>query len=665
MLDIRHNKLKQTVDDKKMLEAFFKEDRFQGPGSEIEDTRLGEVIEKAQKKLLDMQADERFWDGKIYDTPGLTAQFILYMHFMDNVDEEREKKAVNYLLNIQNESGSWRIYKGDNGSLSYTIHCYFALKVAGIDPDHPQMAKAREYILNNGGLEKASVETRFILALFGVGSWNSVVPVPLHLILLGKWFALSMWNMAYWIRVTLVPMGILYTRKYTKYLGADLDELWLNIKHRNRYTCPTPAPFFSLRNLFFQGSKVLKAVYPLLPKKRVMEKAINWVLKHQDESGDWGGIYPPMIYGSMMLKAVAGFDNDHPRVKKAREAIERLQAFEDDGESLIQQSCSSPIWDTSWSIIALERSGFSTDDPAIKNSTQWLYDKQIRVEGDWKVHAPDAKPGMWAFQHYNDYYPDVDDTAVVLMSLLHTLKDEAPERLQAFQAGVDWLFHMQNPDGGWAAFERKINGQIFKHIPLNDLYNYTDESTPELTGRILELFGKMGMSKDTPCIKKAVRSLQRQQEDFGSWHGKWGVHYIYGAFGVMRGLAAIGYDMNEPWVRKCVDWLMDIQQPDGGWGESCRAYDGPEFYGKGISTPSQTAWAVLSLISAGEKDSEAVEKGIRWLVDHQEENGEWIEEEFTGTGFPRAFYLRYDLYRIYFPLLALAEYAYEQKDGVS
>ena len=219
MLDIRHNKLKQTVDDKKMLEAFFKEDRFQGPGSEIEDTRLGEVIEKAQKKLLDMQADERFWDGKIYDTPGLTAQFILYMHFMDNVDEEREKKAVNYLLNIQNESGSWRIYKGDNGSLSYTIHCYFALKVAGIDPDHPQMAKAREYILNNGGLEKASVETRFILALFGVGSWNSVVPVPLHLILLGKWFALSMWNMAYWIRVTLVPMGILYTRKIHEISG--------------------------------------------------------------------------------------------------------------------------------------------------------------------------------------------------------------------------------------------------------------------------------------------------------------------------------------------------------------------------------------------------------------------------------------------------------------
>lgn len=621
----------------------------------ITDSKINTATKKAIKHLLKMRKNDTYWDGKIEDTPALTGQYILYMHYMDMVDEEKQEKCVNYLLNIQNENGSWRIYYGDNGDLSYTIHCYFALKVAGVDPDIPAMKKAREYIRKNGGAEKGNVETRFLLALFGKSSWKRVVPIPLHVVMLGKWFPLSMWNMAYWIRVTLLSMGILYYLKPVKDLGeyCDIDELWLDTDMKKKYTCPKPIKFFSLGNVFYQGSKLIKWVIKFLPKKKILKRALTWVLEHQDDSGDWGGIYPPMMYGSFMLKEM-GYTNDSEVIVKAKQAIERFHYVTED--EIMQMSCVSPIWDTAWAILALHRAGMPYDDSVIQKAKDWLYSKQIWREGDWKVHAPDAKPGMWAFQHYNDYYPDTDDTAVVLMALQEAVKSGKEKEIQGFKAGCDWLYHMQNPDGGWAAFERKIDKEILMKIPLNDLDNYIDPSTPELTGRILELFGRLGFSTDTPFIQKAVDSLKEQQEEHGSWHGKWGVHYIYGAFGVLRGLGAIGYNMKEDWVQKCVHWLFSIQNPDGGWGESCMAYEGKEYYGKGNSTASQTAWAILSLLAAGEKDSEAVKRGVDWLLKNQQKNGEWLEEEFTGTGFPRAFYLRYDLYRIYFPLLALAEY---------
>lgn len=620
------------------------------------DSKIASAVKTAQNHLLQHKKQDTYWDGKIEDTPGLTAQYILYMHYMDMLDLEKQQKCVNYLLRIQNQNGSWRIYHGDNGNLSYTIHCYFALKVAGIDKDHPQMVKAREYILANGGLEKGNVETRFLLALFGKTSWKRAVPIPLGIVMLGKWFPFSMWNMAYWIRVTLVSMGILNYLKPVRNPGSycDVEELWINHKLKKKYTCPKQIKFWSLENFFFFCTRVIRQFMKITPKKRRIKKALNWVLAHQDDSGDWGGIYPPMMYGSFMLKEM-GFQNDHPVIIKAKEAIERFHWVTED--EIMQMSCVSPIWDTAWAMLALTRAGMSVDDKTIQKAKEWLYSKQIWREGDWIVHAPDAKPGMWAFQLYNDFYPDTDDTAVVLMALLETLKDGKPEEMKGFKAGCDWLFHMQNPDGGWAAFERKIDKKILLRIPLNDLDNYIDPSTPELTGRILELFGRLGFTTETPFIQKAVDSLKMQQEPHGSWHGKWGVHYIYGAFGVLRGLGAIGYNMKEDWVQKCVHWIKDIQNADGGWGESCNAYNGPKFYGKGNSAASQTGWAILSLLAAGEKDSPAVKKGIEWLLKTQQENGEWLEEEFTGTGFPRAFYLRYDLYRLYFPLLALAEYA--------
>jgi squalene-hopene/tetraprenyl-beta-curcumene cyclase len=618
-------------------------------------TKLKSSIESASKMLLSHLKNDTYWDGKIEDTPALTAQYIMYMHYMDMVDLEKQRKCVNYLFNIQNPNGAWRIYAGDEGNLSYSIHCYFGLKLAGVDINHPKMVKAREYILANGGLDKGNVETRFLLALFGKSSWKRAVPVPLHIVMLGKWFPVSMWNMAYWIRITLVSMGILYHLKPVRNPGSfcDLDELWIDIKVREKYTCPRPIKFFSKANVFYQASKAAKLLVKILPKKRILKKALKWVLEHQDSSGDWGGIYPPMMYSSFMLKEM-GYKNNDPVVVKAKEAIERFQHHE--GDEIMQSSCTSPIWDTAWAIIALLNAGFDKEDPAIKASVDWLYSKQIWIEGDWKVHAPDAKPGMWAFQHYNDYYPDTDDTAVVLMALKHTFAGEDGERSRAYKAGCDWLYNMQNNDGGWAAFERNIDSKLLPMIPLNDLDNYVDPSTPELTGRVLELYGRLGFSTSEPFIAKAVESLKTQQEEHGSWHGKWGVHYIYGAFGVLRGLGAIGYDMKEPWVRKCVDWFYSIQNEDGGWGESCKAYEEEKFFGKGKSVASQSAWAILSLLAAGEKDDPRVKKGIDWLISNQKPNGEWDEDTFTGTGFPKAFYLRYDLYRIYFPLLALAEY---------
>jgi squalene-hopene/tetraprenyl-beta-curcumene cyclase len=611
------------------------------------------AIEKAKEALLRHRKPEGYWDGDVYDTPGLTAQYILYMHFMDMVDKEKERKCVNYLLRIQNPNGSWRIYYGDEGILSYSIQAYFALKVAGIPADHPQMIKAKNYILSQGGAEKANMETRFILALFGKSSWNRAVPIPLRILMTPSWFPFSMYNMAYWIRVTMTSMGIIYYKQPVKDLGkhTDIDELWLDVSQKEVYSCPKKVDTFSISNLIYLATIPLKWLMKKLPHDDIVERAMRWVREHQDKSGDWGGILPPMIYASYAWK-IMGYSNDYPLIAKAKEAIERFHIETED--EIIQMSCVSPVWDTVWSVLALRSAGMPEDDPILKKAMNWIYSKQIFVEGDWKIHAPKAKPGMWAFQHYNDYYPDVDDSAVALMALLPTIKDQ--NKKEKYRAGVEWLYNMQNDDGGWAAFERNIDKRwVWDRVPLNDLDNFVDESTPELTGRILELFGRLGLTTKWKFIRKAVYELKRDQEATGSWKGKWGVNHIYGAFGVLRGLSAIGYDMSEPWVQKCVKWLQEIQKEDGSWGESCKSYESDEWLGRGNSTASQTAWGILSLLSSGVRD-EKVKKAVQWLLKTQLENGEWKEDEFTATGFPNAFYLRYDFYRIYFPLMALSEY---------
>jgi squalene-hopene/tetraprenyl-beta-curcumene cyclase len=388
-----------------------------------------------------------------------------------------------------------------------------------------------------------------------------------------------------------------------------------------------------------------------------LRKAKDWILDHQDESGDWGGIYPPVMYNLLALPML-GIAKDDPRIRRAWAALDRFMIYHPENDGLHMQACVSPVWDTAWSVVALSESGVDTSSTDIQRATDWLYSRQILREGDWAVKNPDALPGGWCFQFYNDFYPDLDDTAVVLYALLWGggFKPGKCLRSEQLRVGLEWLLSMQNNDGGWAAFETKVDKTLVNHIPFNDLDNMLDPSTADVTGHILETLGHMGFTREFKPVARGIKFIKRLQEKDGSWWGRWGVNYIYGTHGVLCGLAQVGEDMTQPYIRKAVEWLYSVQQADGAWGEDCESYRHRELAGKGEATPSQTAWALMALIAAGEANDPRVAKGVQWLIDNQQAGGGWHESRFTGTGFPNAFYLNYHFYREYFPLMALARY---------
>jgi squalene-hopene/tetraprenyl-beta-curcumene cyclase len=548
-------------------------------------------------------------------------------------------------------------YKGP-GHLGNTIEAYFALKLTGYPSSHPALVKARDFILANGGVAQAQVFTRIFLAYFGQFPWRGVPAVPVELILLPNWFPLNIYEMSSWARGTVVPLSMILSNPPSIRIPNEcgVAELWKEPPDRSNLAFPRSSQLISWENFFINVDRVLQFLgrSPVKPlRRRALRKAERWVLDHQDVNGGWGGIQPAMLNSVMALHSL-GYPHDHPAMVKGIQAIEDF--LMETGGHLLFQPCVSPVWDTVWAVKALLDSGFPNNHPALVQAADWIIDQQIFKTGDWQVKNPDLEPGGWAFEFANDWYPDVDDSAVILYTLKRVQGLDEKKKDRALVRGLNWTLGMQSRNGGWGAFDTDNILDLWNQMPFGDMKAMIDPPTADLAGRLLEMMGTFGYDTEFGRARRALRFLQEDQEADGSWWGRWGVNYIYGTWSVLMGLRAIGEDLNRPYVRRAISWLKERQNPDGGWGEDCLSYWDQSKAGKGDSTPSQTAWAVLGLLAGEDELSPAVLRGVQYLLTLQEIAGSWPEDLFTGAGFPRHFYLRYYGYRNYFPLMALGQF---------
>ncbi len=616
------------------------------------------AIARAQRYFLREQKPAGYWYYPLEANATMDAEYIFFNHFMGRVDMQKHRRLCEHLLAVQSEDGSWPLFYKGPGHLGNTIEAYFALKLTGYPADHAALIKAREFILAAGGLAKAQVFTRIFLAYFGQFPWRGVPALPVELVLLPPWFPINIYAMSSWARGTVVPLSIILARQPSLTIppAQGVAELWKDPPERADLSFPRPARALSWENFFIVLDKVLKLLgkSPVKPlRRRALRKAERWVLDHQDVNGGWGGIQPAMLNSVMALHSL-GYADDHPAVAKGIQAIEDF--LMEAGGHLFFQPCVSPVWDTVWVIKALIDSGLPPDHPAILKGANWLIDQQILRPGDWQIKNPHLDPGGWAFEFANDWYPDVDDSAVILFTLKRVMGLEEHKKDHALARGLQWTLGMQSKNGGWGAFDTDNTLDLWNQIPFGDMKAMIDPPTADLTGRVLELMGTFGYDGDMRQAKRALKFIRETQEPDGSWWGRWGVNYIYGTWSVLAGLRAIGENLEQDYIRRAVTWLKDRQNPDGGWGESCLSYWDRNQAGKGDSTPSQTAWAILGLLAGEEGTSQAVVRGIAYLLAQQESAGSWPEDLFTGTGFPRHFYLRYYGYRNYFPLMALGQF---------
>src|SRR5262245_679947 len=627
-------------------------------------TDLNSAIARAQARLLAGQAADGSWVGELEADTTITAEYLLLGHLLDRVNREREAKAVNFLRRQQRPDGGFSLFAGGPTNLSATIKAYFAMKMTGVPTDDPAMVRAREQILELGGPVKANVFTKIQLALFGEYDWNGVPAMPVEIMLLPPpFFLFNIYEVSYWSRTVIVPLLIIMDRKPVKWLppALSLDELWPVPRDRASLRFPRmPAPF-SWRNLFWKNLfiaaddalKIWERFSPRPLRKRAIEAARLWLEERMAVSGGLGGIYPAMVNSILALR-VLGYPDDHPLIRGQLKEIEALAI--ETPEEIRYQPCVSPVWDTALAVNALVESGIEPDQPALRRAAEWLLDRQILVPGDWQVKRPYVQPGGWPFQFANDYYPDLDDTGMALMALEKVRGLDADRVRLAKERGLGWFLGMQGQDGGWASFDADNNRIYLNNIPFADHGALLDPSTEDLTGRGLELLGTCGHGPHFEPAQRAIDFVRRTQRHDGPWFGRWGVNYIYGTWSVMRGLQAIGEDLQHEYVQRAVRWLERTQNRDGGWGETCESYDRPELAGRGPSTPSQTAWALLSLLAAGRTRGPVVERGIQHLIATQREDGTWDDQYWNGTGFPRVFMLKYHLYAQYFPLWALGVY---------
>jgi squalene-hopene/tetraprenyl-beta-curcumene cyclase len=617
--------------------------------------KLDHTINRSQEYFRREQHATGYWHRPLEANATMDAEYIFFMHFMGRVNAERQERIAAHLLATQLEDGSWALYPDAPGHLSNTIEAYFALKLAGRPASLPALEKARRFILERGGAAKAGVFTRIFLAYFGQFPWDGVPSMPAELILLPHWFPINIYEMSSWARGTVVPLlGLLAKRPFIR-IPEDrgVAELFQRPPTPADYAFRRSADAFSWHNFFLVVDKTLKVLgrIPVAPlRARALAAAGDWILAHQDVNGGWGGIQPAMVNSVMALRAL-GYADDHPAVAKGIQAIEDFVIEE--GDDLFFQPCVSPTWDTALAAKALLDSGTPNDDPALQRAAEWLLENQIFKGGDWQVKNPDLEPGGWAFEFANDWYPDTDDTAVILMVLRRIAMTDERHKAHAIQRGMNWTLGMQSRNGGWGAFDTDNLRELFNKIPFADMEAMLDQPTADLTGRHLELMGEYGYDLEMRRAKRALAFIRRTQEPDGSWWGRWGVNYIYGTWSVLSGLRAIGEDLRQPYVRRAVAWLKSRQNDDGGWGETCDSYFDPSLAGRGPSTASQTAWALLGLLAGEDELSPELVRGIDYLTRGQQRDGTWDELHFTGTGFPRHFYLRYYMYRNYFPLMAL------------
>ena len=633
-------------------------------------TAVREAIARAHSHLLSRQAADGHWVGELEADVSITAESLLFNHLIDRVKPDQERRAVRYLRRRQNPEGGWSHYEAGATDLSATIKAYFAMKMAGVPVDDPAMARARDRIRAMGGPVKANVFTKILLALFGEYDWNGVPGMPVEIMLLPPpFFLFNIYEVSYWSRTVIVPLLVILDRKPVTWLAPErgLDELWpMPREDASLRFSRVPQPF-SWRGLFWKsffiavddGIKIWERFSPRPLRKRAIAAARLWLEERLAVPGGLGGIFPAMAHSVLALRLL-GYPDDHPLVLGQLKEIEAFAV--ERGDEVSYQPCVSPVWDTCLTVNALVESGLAPDHPALVKAGEWMLDNQVLVPGDWQVKRPHVQPGGWAFQYSNPYYPDLDDTAVVLMALEKTRGLDPDRARLAKERGLGWLLGMQNEDGGWASFDADNDRLYLNNIPFADHGALLDPSTEDLTGRGLELLGTLGYTAEFEPAQRALQFLRRTQRDDGPWYGRWGVNYIYGTWSVLRGLRAIGVDPRHDMVQRAVRWLERRQNEDGGWGESCDSYQRPDVAGFGESTPSHTAWALLGLMAAGRTSGPVVERGIAYLLRTQREDGVWEDPLWNGTGFPRVFYLKYHLYAKYFPLWALGVYC-QARDG--
>jgi squalene-hopene/tetraprenyl-beta-curcumene cyclase len=615
--------------------------------------RIEKAIRNTTQLFLETQYEEGYWWAELESNVSITSEYIMLYYLLGRSNPERERGMVRYLLNQQRSDGSWGLYYGDDGNLSTTIEAYFALKLAGENPQSHHLLKAKEYILSQGGIDASRVFTKIWLALFGQYDWDKVTSMPVELVLLPAHFHFNIYEFSSWARATAVPLSIVLNIRPKFDLPPDksIPELYVT----DCWTAPQKRFASYTHKLFFLFDRIAKYFErnPLHSlRNRAIRAAETWILEHQEESGDWGGIQPPMIYCILALHYL-GYPLDHPAITKGLSAIEDFCIEDEHGRRM--QSCVSPVWDTALNALALLEAGLPPDHPALKRAASWLVSQQIMTGGDWQVKNC-CTPGGWAFEFVNTQYPDVDDSAVVLTTLHRLSSDHSNGVESAKQKGMEWVLNMQSNSGGWAAFDRNNDMVILNRIPFADHGAMVDYPTADVSGRVLEAMGYLGFDKSHPQAAKGIQFLRELQEPDGCWWGRWGVNYIYGTWGVLRGLISIGENPKAPWIQAAVKWLKEHQNDDGGWGETCESYANPELRGQGPSTPSQTAWALMALLVAGEENSPEVHRGIQHLLNTQKPDGAWEELHFTGTGFPEHFFIRYHNYRNCFPLMALGQY---------
>ncbi|MBV8771026.1 MAG: squalene--hopene cyclase [Deltaproteobacteria bacterium] len=630
--------------------------------------KLSFTIERAQRWLLEHQHPEGYWQAALEANGEMNAEFIIFNRFMGVApDPALDRKLKKHLLDIQQPDGSWTLFPGGAGHLSTTIDAYFALKLAGMKAGDEPMMRCRRWVLAKGGIARAGTLARFYLAAMNQVPWAATPTLPVELALLPAWFPVNMYELSSWARATLFALMVLQAQRPVVSLDwrQGVLELYVQPPHFTKFKMPRGAQLFSLRNALLVTDKLLRWYdrnHQANLRARALRYAEQWLLEHQDANGSWGGIEPCYLLSPMALKAL-GYRNDHPVIVKGLAATREL--IWDNGDSILYQPCISPNWDTALAAKALLDSGFDGQHPALRDAAKWLIAHQIFKRGDWSIKRPKLAGGGWAFEFYNDWFPDVDDSAVILMVLAHTAHDDERRRQLAVQAGCDWVLGMQWKNGGFAAFDADNNSQWLNHVPFADVEASTDPACADLTGRVLEMMAEVGYSVDHPVARRAIGWLKREQKPDGSWWGRWGVCYIYGTFSALSGLRAIGVSIREPWIGRAVQWLKSVQNPDGGWGETCSADRDPALKGKGNSTASQTAWAVIGLLAGEDELSDSVMRGVAWLMDRQNDAGSWDETEFTGTGFPNHFYLRYYMYPHYFPLMALGRLRRRQGAGTA
>lgn len=639
-------------------------------GEGVNGEALDQSIESSQDYLLSVQNGEGYWVDELEANVTISAEYIFFMHFTGRLDPVKQDKVVNYLLHKQREDGSWPLFYGGLCDINSTVESYMALKMAGLPADREEMVRARQAIFANGGIKKTRVFTKMFLAMFGQLSWDDCPAVPVEIILFPNWFPFNIYEISSWSRGTVVPLSVVRSFEPVHELpeGHDVQELFTE-KDQDLDFKPNGLPFTNWRDTFIYLDRFVKFVgkFPFKPlRKKALRKVEEWTLGHQEDEGDFAGIQPAM-FNALLALHLLGYPKDHPACVKGMEAVDRFM-LEKDGR-LWMQACVSPLWDTAICANALLDSGMPTDHPALVRAGEWIISKQVTKRGDWQVKNPNAEPGGWAFEFYNELYPDTDDTAEILLFLNRVEITDNRWKLSECQRAMDWLLSMQSKSGGWGAFDVDNDKEVLNEVPFADHKALLDPATVDVTSRILWMLAKWGFNKQHPQVKRAVEFVKERQEIDGCWFGRWGVNYIYGTFLALNGLRAIGEDMKDRFSRKAVRWLESHQNEDGGWGETCQSYTEPSLRGRCKSTASQTAWALLGLIAADEAQSSVVERGVNYLIDTQKNSGEfsgsWWEDEFTGTGFPIHFFIKYHMYQHFFPLMALSRYRHERDAGLN